>query len=522
MQQFRDRVRQSAGTDVVEGHDRVVRPERAATFDQFLAAALHLGVVALHRREIELGARVPARDRAGRAAAEPDQHRRPAEHDHGVARLQRALRDVVDAQVREPAGQHDRLVVTAGEARFAAVDLEAAEVAGQRRAPELVVEGGGADRPVAHDLEGARHPRRQRARGLPGPRQARDAQVRDGKADETGLGLRAATGRTLVADLAARTGRRARIGRDRGRMVVGLDLDRVGDRLGRAGPLARARVRGEAHALVAGDDGGIVRIRRQRVRRRRRVRVPDHLEQRLGLRHAVDREPGIEDLVPAVLGVRLREHHQFRIGRIALQASVVCGQVLDLVGRQREAQRAVGVRERRDRVRSQRDVPERPRLATLEDARRSVEAGQHRLGHRVRDDRERRGERAGIRAVEASHRDPRAALDPAHRQAAADQDLGGLRRPRRQRPEPRHDQPLVGAERRGGTGGLEDPEHPVRIDAPQRAGIDQVQEARRQDADRQPGGLEPGVQPIDPERRQGGLPIEKQHGGHGATGGPSF
>ena len=50
------------------------------------------------------------------------------------------------------------------------------------------------------------------------------------------------------------------------------------------------------------------------------MRVADHREQRLRLRDAVDDELGVEDLVAAVLGVRLREHHQLDIGRIAPEA----------------------------------------------------------------------------------------------------------------------------------------------------------------------------------------------------------
>ena len=42
----------------------------------------------------------------------------------------------------------------------------------------------------------------------------------------------------------------------------------------------------------------------------------------LRLRHAVDREVGVEDLVAAVLAVGLREHHQLDVGRVAAAARV--------------------------------------------------------------------------------------------------------------------------------------------------------------------------------------------------------
>jgi hypothetical protein len=150
----------------VQRDDGVVVAERPAAVDDFLAAALHLGVVALDRREVQGFRGVPARHRRSRAAAQADQHRRPAEHDHQVAGAEPALRDVPRADVAEPARQHDRLVVAARQAGPGCV-LEGAEVSEQRGPAELVVERGRAERPVAHDLERAREARRQRAGALP-------------------------------------------------------------------------------------------------------------------------------------------------------------------------------------------------------------------------------------------------------------------------------------------------------------------------------------------------------------------
>ena len=45
--------------------------------------------------------------------------------------------------------------------------------------------------------------------------------------------------------------------------------------------------------------------------------VPDHPEQRPGLDDPVDDEVGVEDLVAAVLGVGLREHHQLDVAGVA-------------------------------------------------------------------------------------------------------------------------------------------------------------------------------------------------------------
>src|SRR5205823_12667369 len=117
------------------------------------------------------------------------------------------------------AREHDGLVVAA------VLVLEGAEVAAEIGTAELVVEGGGADRRLEHDVERGGDVRGLAARG-PFPRMlvARDAQIRSRIAHEPGLGLPATAGRAFVADPAARAGRRSGKRRDRGRIVVRLDL----------------------------------------------------------------------------------------------------------------------------------------------------------------------------------------------------------------------------------------------------------------------------------------------------------
>src|SRR5208282_2901845 len=111
--------------------------------------------------------------------------------------------------------------------------LEGPEVAEDGGPPELIIEGGGADGSIEHDLQRGRNPGTPRLRSLPRLGQARDPQVRDREARQPGLRLRAAAGRSLVADLPARAGRGSGERRDRGRMVVGLDLHQDVDRLAR-------------------------------------------------------------------------------------------------------------------------------------------------------------------------------------------------------------------------------------------------------------------------------------------------
>ncbi len=68
------------------------------------------------------------------------------------------------------------------------------------------------------------------------------------------------------------------------------------------------------------------------------MRVADHGEQRALLARAIDDPVGVEDLVPAVLRVCLREHRQLGVGRVAADAPVGSLQVLDLVVAERQAQ----------------------------------------------------------------------------------------------------------------------------------------------------------------------------------------
>ena len=141
--------------------------------------------------------------------------------------------------------------------------------------------------------------------------------LRDAEPDQSGLRLRATAGRALVADLA--TGARRRTGerRDRRRVIVRLDLHQDVDRLVGRGVGPAAGRHEPAPPVPALDHRGIVAVGGQHAARIARVRVADHAEQRLLAALAVDDPVGVEDLVTAVLGVRLREHHQFDVRRVA-------------------------------------------------------------------------------------------------------------------------------------------------------------------------------------------------------------
>ncbi|KAG1087419.1 hypothetical protein G6F40_013724 [Rhizopus arrhizus] len=290
--------------------DRVVGTHRHAAVDDLLAATFHFRVVALHAGEVQVLGAFAGGHRTGGAAAQADQHRRATQHDDRITGLQRDLLDLDAVDGAEATGQHDRLVVGAHQISTFG-QLEAAEVAEQVRAAEFVVERGATKRAVGHDFQCRCHARVQRARRFPRLRQLGNAQVRDRETGQAGLRLAAAAGRTFVADLATVAGRCARERRDRGRMVVRfhLDLERAGH-LRLASVFAAGRIRAVARGRMAFDHRSIIAVRAERVLRGLLVGVLDHPEQRAVLFLAVDGPAGVEDLVAAVLGIGLREHHQ--------------------------------------------------------------------------------------------------------------------------------------------------------------------------------------------------------------------
>ncbi len=74
--------------------------------------------------------------------------------------------------------------------------------------------------------------------------------------------------------------------------------------------------------------------------------ISDHRKQRLGLRDSVNDKIGIEDLVSTMLGVRLSEHHELDVRRVASEPCKCREQVVYFIVRKRERQSLVGHRQR--------------------------------------------------------------------------------------------------------------------------------------------------------------------------------
>ena len=129
-------------------------------------------------------------------------------------------------------------------------------------------------------------------------------------------------------------------------MIVGLDLHEDVRIFLMVAVFVRNRIGEKARAAETLDDRGIVLVGHQRAGWIERMRVADHGKQRVLHAPAVDHPVGVENLVPAVLGVGLCEHHQLHVRGIAADALEVIDQVIDLVRRQRQAELLVGGSER--------------------------------------------------------------------------------------------------------------------------------------------------------------------------------
>ena len=132
------------------------------------------------------------------------------------------------------------------------------------------------------------------------------------------------------------------------------------------------------------EDRGIVRIHNDVPLRVRSVRFADHAEQRFRPWLAVDDPFGVENLVPAMLRICLREHHQLDIGRITLHpADEHIEQVVDFVLRQRQPKASVRLDQRRTAAGQRINMPHRSRRNVAEQRSRPGKVIQHGFNHAV-------------------------------------------------------------------------------------------------------------------------------------------
>ena len=166
-------------------------------------------------------------------------------------------------------------------------------------------------------------------------------------------------------------------------MIVRLDLAEEVDVLLVDGVFAGARVNKEAAAARAFEDGGIVPVGGEDAFAVELVGVLDHLEQRVVAFSPVDVPGGVEDLVAAVLGVGLREHHQLDVVGVAAESGEGPDQVVDLVVGEGEAERAVGFDEGGAAPGEHRHAGQRTRGLVAEEGGAGGEVVENDLGHAV-------------------------------------------------------------------------------------------------------------------------------------------
>src|SRR5690606_4650267 len=243
-------------------------------------------------------------------------------------------------------------------------------------------------------------------------------------------------GCTFVTDFATRTGCRAGVRSNGGRVVVGFDLHQDVHVFLMVGVVAAVRSGEETTGIVANEHRGVVCISRQNVVVVALVGVLDHLEQGLVLFFAVDGPAGVEDLVAAVLGVGLREHHQFHVGRVTAQRAVVVQQVIDFVVGQRQTQCFVGSYQRITATGQNIHDTQRCRFGVGEQTRSGSAVFQHGFHHTVVQYR-RVGSTVG--GADAFYIISNTALQTLHSVQAADVgNVGGFGRPVRNGAETRN------------------------------------------------------------------------------------
>ena len=441
--EFGQGVGDAAGADIVDERNGVFGAEGPAAVDDLLAATFHFRVVALDAGEIEIFAAGAAGHGAGGATAEADQHRRSAEDDELIAGVDGALLDVFGLNVAEAAGEHDGLVVAAefGAAGVGHLLLECAEITVEGGTAKFVVEGCAAERAFEHDVEGGDDAAGFAEIFFPRLNSAGEFEVGDGETDEAGFGFRAAARGAFVADLAAGAGGGAGKRGDRGGMIVRLDLAEDVDVFFVRGVFTGLRVDVKTSATRACEYGGVVLVGGKNALGMERVRVLDHLEQRQVLRLTVDGPSGVENLVAAVFGVGLREHHQLDVVRIAAERGERVHEVVDLVVGEGESEGLVSGDERGAAGGEDRDALHRARRLLAEQRGAGLEFAKNRLGHAIVEFGAKRlelcGRERGRRAFGVGGEFDRVsddAFDAGDLAQAADAgDVGGLGRPRRNR-----------------------------------------------------------------------------------------
>ena len=365
--------------------DRVLVTQLPALVDHFLTATFHLRVFTLYRSEVQIFRTCTGRHRRRRAATQTDQHGRATQNDQFSANFNFAFLNVVSTDITHTTGQHDRLVVTphlvaVHTGRFL---FKRTEVTVQVRTTKFVVKCGTTQRTFDHDIQRRNDTLRLTISAFPRLVELRDVQVRDGETGQTCFWLGTTAGSTFVTDLTTGACRCTRERRNRSRVVMGFHLHQQVNRLVVLRVFFSLRIREEAVRFMTHNHRGVVFISRKNIRRALLIGVLDHAEQRFLLLLAINGPAGVEDLVTAVLRVRLCKHHQLNVIRVTTQIDETLYQIIDLIVCQCQTQRLVRLFQSRTATAQNIHRSQRTGFFMAEQTRSLIQIGQNRLSHAV-------------------------------------------------------------------------------------------------------------------------------------------
>ena len=183
------------------------------------------------------------------------------------------------------------------------------------------------------------------------------------------------------------------------------------------------RIGEEARGAITARDGGVIAISRQHIVGMRGEGVTNHAEQAVVLGFTVQGPARVENLVAAMLGIGLREHHEFDIGRVARERGEAHHQIIDLVFGERETQRAIRLHQRRATLASERHVAQGTwRCVALQACEFGI-AAKHGFGHAVVEQRQ---QACALLITHVCTMPGRDAFDACQRCAAVARDVGGF------------------------------------------------------------------------------------------------
>ena len=217
-----------------------------------------------------------------------------------------------------------------------------------------------------------------------------------------------------------------------------------------------------------------------------------------------------------MLGVCLRKHHQFDIGRVAPEPAERRHQIIDLIVRQGKPPLGIGARQGGMPVMAERNHPQRARRAVVKQPLRVDRVDPQRFGHSIVQQSPQSAQLLPAERGCGIDEIQRASLEAAHGAEPADvSDVGGLARPGRYGTQPRgHEQrlPALGLQMRPRTIGQQFAEQLEFRLVQWLRRIDEMNQARGNAADARVARVQLLQEFIEAKLRQRGRAEQTKHG----------